>query len=185
MYGNSYEGVIEQWKLDLITGRARRWGVRRQDLEDAQQQLVLELVAFVYDPIRSNGATETTALVAVIDRRLAMMCRREYRHRQRTERLKQSLKDAMTPGKDLSSAPSDERLTCLAIDVREVVEDLPPLAQHICTALADGQSVNEIARRLGIGWRAVRQQMDAVRGYFQYVGLGSACGHDKHQGAIA
>ena len=179
MYRNSYDDLIEPWKVNLITSRAKRRGLRNADLEDAQQTLVLELLDFAFDPAKSNGATEATALVAVIDRRLAMMNRSERRHRVRIERLTQVI----------TRETSDEELAVghqeieLAWDVREAIDDLPPLAQEICRALAGGQSLNEIAKRLGIPWRAVRQQIDGVRRYFEYVGLGESSETLDREGA--
>ena len=165
VYRNAYGDLIEAWKVNLITRRAKQRGWRGADLEDAQQVLILELLEFTFDPAKSHGAAETTALVAVIDRRLAMLRRGERRHAARIERLKSSL------GPSGGEACSDVPRINLALDVREAVEDLPPLAQKICGALAEGQSVSEIARRLGIRWRAARAQMDSIRGYFAYLGL--------------
>ncbi|MFM2096838.1 MAG: hypothetical protein RIS70_3962, partial [Planctomycetota bacterium] len=157
--------LIDTWKLKLITSRAKRRGLRGVDLEDAQQTLVLELLGFVFDPAKSNGATEATALVAVIDRRLAMMRRGERRHVARTERFKESL------GQAASDEGSHVPHTNLSLDVRAAVADLPPVAQQICNALAEGQSVNEIARQLGMQWRAVRKQIDSISAYFVCRGL--------------
>ena len=79
MYRNSYDGVLEPWKLELINRRTRQRGLRDDDFLDMQQLLVLEVLKFEFDPDKSNGATETTALTALIDRRLAMMRRGEQR----------------------------------------------------------------------------------------------------------
>ena len=57
-------------KLNLIKSRARLQGFRRHSLEDAVQEVALVVLEFEYDAEKSNGATETTALVTVIDRRL-------------------------------------------------------------------------------------------------------------------
>ncbi len=75
MFKNNYASVIEKWKVDLIVSRARRLGFRRQDLDDAQQQIVVELLSFEFDPTRSNGATEETAVTALIDHQLLSLRR--------------------------------------------------------------------------------------------------------------
>lgn len=172
MFRNSYDDLLEPWKLELIERRARKRGFRGADLEDAQQTLVLELLDFQFDPTKSNGATEATALVAVIDRRLAMLRRCEQRHAARTERLKEAHARSQISGEETLAAGSDVPRLSLSLDVHEAIEDLPPLAQRICAALADGQSLNEIAKRLGLRWRAVREQVDGIRRYFAYLGLG-------------
>jgi hypothetical protein len=45
-------------------------GFRRQDLDDVQQQVSIALLQFNFDEARSNGASERTAITAVIDRQL-------------------------------------------------------------------------------------------------------------------
>jgi hypothetical protein len=70
MYRNQYDSVIDKSKLAWINSRARRMGFRRQDLDDVQQQVSIALLQFNFDEARSNGASERTAITAVIDRQL-------------------------------------------------------------------------------------------------------------------
>jgi hypothetical protein len=70
MFQNDYGEVVEKWKVALILRRAIRMGFRRHDLEDVQQQVVVELLAFTFDPAKSNGASETTVITALIDNTL-------------------------------------------------------------------------------------------------------------------
>lgn len=81
MFDNSYDGVLDDWKLKLITRRARRMGFRDFELDDAQQQTVLALLHFRFDPARANGACESTAVTAVIDRQQWERESRENTHR--------------------------------------------------------------------------------------------------------
>ena len=46
MLTNSYEGVLENWKVRLICQRARRMGFRGFELDDVQQQVALALLDF-------------------------------------------------------------------------------------------------------------------------------------------
>ena len=48
---------------------------------------------------------------------------------------------------------------------------LSPMAQQICDALADGQSINEIAKSMGMSWHTVHKHVDAIRECFASHGL--------------
>ena len=40
----SYEGLVERWKVDLISERARRMGFRPDEIPDVQQQIIMEVL---------------------------------------------------------------------------------------------------------------------------------------------
>jgi DNA-directed RNA polymerase specialized sigma24 family protein len=148
--------------------------LRGHDLEDALQLVALELIAFQYDAARSGGASQRTALIGLIDKRLAMMCRRETRHRHRIERLTRLAEyNDRDPATGHPLTPSAVEATDLAVDVREAVADLPPPARQVCLALAEGQSMSTIARQLGTTWRSVRCQMLVIRRHFARLGIGA------------
>lgn len=168
MFQNDYGTTLEQWKVDLILTRARRLGVRRHDLEDAQQQVVLEILGFTFDPVNANGATEVTALTALIDNKLKAIQRAKARYARRVNLHAGEFSDEMP------SLVMDDEITTVAaqaMDVRNAVTDLPPEAQLICRALAEGRSVNDIARSLGVGWYTIKRQVQGIRAYFEYLGL--------------
>lgn len=160
MFGNTYEGLLEDWKVELICRRARRMGFQGFDLDDAQQQVAVSLLSFEFDESRSNGATESTALTAVIDRQLAMIRRAEARARRRDDLCSER-----------SEAYCQGEQTELAIDVQRVVEQLPDVDRQICAGLSDGRSVNELAKSLGLSWHAVRDRIRAIRRHFEKLGL--------------
>lgn len=168
MFENDYGELIENWKAALIVSRAIRMGFRRHDLEDVQQQVVVALLAFEFDPAKSNGASEATAITALIDKKLKAIQRARSRYAKRVVGHTDESRE------EASLAATDEFSTALVaqtLDVREAVADLPPPAQQICTALADGLSINEIARALGVGWHTIRRQVAGIRGYFEFLGL--------------
>ena len=68
------------WHTQLIESRGRRMGFTGADLDDAVQEITPHVLAFRYDPERSNGATLRTALTSVIDRCLLAIRRREARY---------------------------------------------------------------------------------------------------------
>ncbi len=60
-----YGGMVEDWKVELIVGRARRMGFREDELGDVQQEVIPDVAAFRYDPSRAEGALEKAALTPV------------------------------------------------------------------------------------------------------------------------
>ncbi len=45
-----YDGIIDQWKVDLIIHRAKLLGFRQHEIPDALQEIVLVVIKFEYDP---------------------------------------------------------------------------------------------------------------------------------------
>ena len=162
--------TLPRWKLDLIRARAIRHGFCGADLEDVQQEIAIEALAFGFRRDRANGATEATALTAMIDRRLAMARRRERRYQRRLDQVRGFA--------DLSAEPTEpsceERITSV-LDVRSAIATLSPVDQEICRALADGDSIDAIAQRLGCGWHTVKRQVDRLRERFAQMGLDGNC----------
>jgi len=56
-------------------------------------------------------------------------------------------------------------------DLAMARSQLSPLAQSICDALSDGQSINEIARMMGLSWHTIQKHVDAIRECFASFGL--------------
>ena len=170
MFKNDYGPVIEKWKVDLIMARAKRLGFRRQDLEDAQQQIVVELLEFEFDPARSNGATEETAITSLIDHQLLTLRRSRNRYAERVS----TGSDAISDDESLADVCHDHERVVTNADVATAMSRLSPFAQQICSALGDGLSVNEIAQRLGVGWHTVERQVHAIRECFERLGIDDA-----------
>jgi|OM-RGC.v1.023923642 hypothetical protein len=82
---NGYGDLLEPWKAELIVARARRKGFSGDRVMDAQQEVILDVLAFEYDPDNEAGATEETALTSLIDRKLCFILRGEIRARKREE----------------------------------------------------------------------------------------------------
>ena len=152
-----------------IASRARRMGLRRQDIEDAQQQILMVLMDFQFDPERSNGASSQTAITAIIDRQLRTYKRTKTRYAEHVTGSENIPNDLAgnTSGSDIES-----QISMLA-DVTAARSTLCEVSQRICDALAQGQSINEIAQSLNMSWHTVRKHIDAIRERFIEVGLGS------------
>jgi DNA-binding NarL/FixJ family response regulator len=155
-----YDGIIEQWKVDLITHRAKLLGFRPHELPDAMQEAVLVVLEFQYDPNHANGATERTALVPIIDNRLRKMKRSATRYRAHVER-------------HGLNAPefSREEVDPRVLDVATVVAGLTEREQVVCRGLAAGLSKAQIARELGCGWHTVERIIRRLRQRFEELGL--------------
>lgn len=160
------ELTIEE-KLDLIRSRAKRFGLRRHDLEDAVQEVMLHLLEFTPDPDKTNGASESTILIAVIDRRL----KHWLRTRQRYQDLVQRCGSMLSAGAD-ESTTSDVEVRDTELDVASVLVDLPEFERQVGQMLSEGHTATSIARELGIGRRAVRDSVDVIRDRFASAGLG-------------
>lgn len=167
MFKNDYGPLIEKWKIDLIVSRAKRLGFRRQDLEDAQQQIVIELLEFAFDPARSNGATEETAVTALIDHQLLTLRRSRARYAERVT----ASDDQWGSDESLIADDSIQEQVATNTDIATGIAQLSPLARQICEALSDGLSVNETAQRLGVGWHTVERQVRSIRECFRRLGI--------------
>ena len=171
MYRNHYDNEVERWKVNLVVSRAKRMGFRDHDLDDVQQQIVPQVKAFTFDADRSNRATEATALVALIDRQLLLIRRKAMRYQKHLDRI-----GAMCCVDEQSSQAQCplrqcEEVALLVLDVRESIAKLSPREQLICDRLADGQSIEQIARHLGCGWHTIQRSVARIRKHFQSIGL--------------
>jgi DNA-directed RNA polymerase specialized sigma24 family protein len=169
---NPYGELVEQWKVDLIVARARRQGVRRADLDDILQEVILAVIAFKYDKQKANGATETTALTALVDRKIAFIRRGESRTRER-EKEYCGVKGfrGVRRVEDIST-PSDEEGRSLALDVRAGCDILNPVEREICLAKSLGEPECLIADKLGISRYELDRIIDNIRERFRNWGLG-------------
>jgi len=157
------ETAIEPWKLALIRRRALRRGFRGADLDDAQQEIAIELLGLTFDV--DNGASERTVVTAVIDRRLAMLRRRDRRYRRRFEQ------PAETDEEPVSGEPPPAECAALALDVHTAVAGLSAEDRELCRRLGAGQSIAHIAQQTGRGWHAVRRRVARLRERFVELGL--------------
>lgn len=168
MSPNHYGAFLEDWKNNLIIVRARRMGLSGHDLLDAQQELVLHVARFRYEPVRSNGASEATALTALIDRRLKALRRAEARYNRHQQRARDH--HANRSADDANLWPYVDR-HLLVVDVREAVARLDPQEQLVCQLRGQGHSVESIAAHLGCGWHTVDRKIEHIGVRFRAMGL--------------
>lgn len=163
---NTQKPLTIEEKQELIRSRAVRFGIRRHDLEDAIQDVILDLLEFTPDPDKTNGASESTILIAVIDRRLMEWLRTRSRYQDMVERC-----GAMLPSEEelLTNSCIDESDS--AMDVANVLAILSEFEQRVAQMLAEGHSPYAIADELGVGRRAVNAAVEVIREHLSEAGL--------------
>ncbi|HPD13882.1 MAG TPA: hypothetical protein PLE19_02985 [Planctomycetota bacterium] len=168
---NDYGQLVEAWKVDLILDRARRKGFRPDELEDVQQDVIQAVMDFRFEPEKSNGATENTALTALIDKQLTFIQRGRARHHKHHERFKELM--GVRDGQPVQDAmvESQERAVALALDVRDAVARLTPQEQVICAALSRGENRFNIAKAIGVSRYELDRAIDRIREQFEKRGL--------------
>ena len=165
---NEYGQLIEKWKVDIVRDRARLRRFGDEEINDAMQDVVPALLAFRYDPERSNGASERTAVTALVDRRLSFIQRGHARRIKRQERYAPLLeKDGCTS----AAMPNIAGPAALRMDVQDAVSRLTPREQAVCAALARGETCSAIARELAVSRRHLNGMIRHIRGQFRNVGL--------------
>lgn len=165
---NQYGQLIEKWKVDIVRDRARRRGFNGDAINDALQDAVPVLLAFRYEPGRSNGATERTAVTALVDRRLSFIQRGHARWIRRQERYATLLeKDGCTS----AAMPNIAAPAALHMDVQAALARLTPREQAVCVALARGETCSGIARKLAISRSSLEGMIRQIRGQFKAAGL--------------
>lgn len=158
--------TIEE-KLELIRSRAVRLGIRRHDLEDAIQEAILELLEFSPDSEKINGASESTILIAVIDRRLMKWLRSRKRYRNMVERC-----GSMLPSEEELLTDSNIDASNTTMDVANVLVNLSEFEQRVARLLSEGHAPFAIADELGAGRRAVNAAVEVIRERLDEAGLG-------------
>jgi len=157
------EENIAKW----ISSRARRMGFRGHDIEDIQQQIRLVLMEFEFDNEKANGASSRTAITSVIDRQLRFMRRTRLRYNDHVTGSESLPSDVV----DASCAVDAVKHINMSEDLAIARSQLSPLAQRICDALSDGQSINEIAQAIGLSWHTVNKHVATIRECFASFGL--------------
>jgi len=155
-----YDGVLERWKVDLVIHRARRHGFKPHEMPDVLQEATLVLLEFRYDSDHDAGATERTALTAVVDNRLSKMRRSATRYRLHLECFARRVPEF-----------SPEEVDLCMLDVLDALDHLSDRERTVCFGLAEGLSIAGIARRLGCGWHTVKRTVDGLRERFEANGL--------------
>lgn len=166
-YTNDYGNLLPAEKLELIHQRALLKGVRRQDLDDLLQLAVMEVLAFKFEPAKANGATETTALIAVIDNCINFFWRKAARYRNRVKRF-----DEEEPGNVIEPNYDPAPQALLADTLEAAVAMLPAREREICELLGKGFKRHEVEARLNLTRWEYRHSEQIIRDLLRQKGFG-------------
>jgi DNA-directed RNA polymerase specialized sigma24 family protein len=166
----THDNSIPRWKTDLIQIRARRLGFQTHELEEIQQDLLPNVVDFRFDPSKANGGTERTALTRVIDNLLIKIVRSRGRYQKMVNTVAEQAQHDEACREDLAEAPG---ITAWdrQHDVADCLQRLDDEDRLVCEALAEGEAVSQIARRLGLSWSAMEAVIARIRQRFTAMGL--------------
>ena len=164
---NDYGDLIEEWKVDLIRARARRFGFRADELPDLEQNIVMELLGLQYDPSLEGGASETTFLIAVIDRQLRQIRRRRARIRRKASYEALSLDSNASAAHEAAWQLSYTHDPAMQLDIQQALLGLTPAERAICQALSQGFSQAAIARATGRSKAAICNEVRKLRARFR------------------
>ena len=171
MERNDYGSLIEQWKVDLIRTRARRFYFRKDEMDDLEQIIVPQLVEANFDPIAPAGASERTFIITIIDRQLMKVKRDRQRDVRRVNYESPHIEDkgALTT-KDVASLSRCDRPE-LALDLQRALASFTPVERAICQAFKEGQSQADIARATGRSKAAICNEVQKLQAKFRDWGL--------------
>lgn len=159
-------------KLNLIKSRAHLLGFRRHDLEDAVQEVMLAVLEFEFEPEKSNGATESTALTTVIDRRLKSLKRASRRYSGLIERAGHHLAaehQACDDGPCQLERTGEDRV--LSGEVEAAIGEMDAEMQRVCRLLMEGLATKAIAEELRMGWHRANRLVTAIRERLEAAGF--------------
>ncbi len=169
---NAAEQLTLNDKLNLIKTRARLLGFRRHDLEDAVQEVMLEVLEFKYETEKSNGATEATALTTVIDRKLISMQRVTRRYAGLIERATDQLAAEHQGYFDgPCSIDQSGEYRVASAEIESAIADLDDESKQVCRLLMDGLSTKGIAEELDMGWHRADRHVALIRERLEEAGI--------------
>ena len=166
--------TIETWKLDLIRERAKHFRLQPADVDDAVQEIAIELMDFEWKFDPENPATEKTAFTVVIDNKLKTLRTSEQRFQRRMEQVRHSKRSPQRNTLDSTGSiqePSYSESLSRTNDIWAAMDSLDPPEREVCELLSEGNSVAEIAQLLGCSKTTVRLHLAKVREVFQGLGV--------------
>jgi RNA polymerase sigma factor (sigma-70 family) len=166
-------------------GLLGRYGIREQDLEDTQQDLVLNLLPRLqaFDP--AKGAWTTYVKNAVAKATATCIRHRCAQRRVPPKSVEQHHDQAdqsddaehhrmrSTPAADdlVDVQSQEERIADLRMDIAAAAERLTPRQRAVCDELKRASSISEAAARLGLERWQIYQAIDQIRAVFSRIGL--------------
>jgi RNA polymerase sigma factor (sigma-70 family) len=159
---NQYHGTIPQWQIAAAVAMAKQLGFRPEDIQDALQEIAIELLSFTYDP--AKGANERTAARTVIRNTLLNLLRGRTRQARNTEAFRRDHRGEPETGDAHAAA-----------DLWDAVGSLDAADQTICRCLAEGMSTHQITQALGMTWYRVDRAIGRIRERLLQLGIEAPC----------
>lgn len=160
----AYDGQLSSTTITTTIALAQQLGFTGADLHDAVQEVAIRLSSFTYDHAKSNGASEKTAVRAIIRNTVLKMRRSRTRYGRRLAAYRQDL------GQEAGSYEDHHHS-----EVWEAVASLDAQDQAIAKGLAASKSIHELAQKLGLTWYRVQRAVDRIRHHFKAQGLNGVC----------
>lgn len=200
---NTKQGILNGYARDVIRHKARqligKYGFTRDDYDDLQQEMMLDLLRRLgkYDP---SKAALSTFVARIVDRKISTLIRhqrqekRDYRRQVCPLDTPVDTQDGQTLGLDeiLSQDAFDEDIARhdrpeverfdLKLDLSIVLDELPADLRHLAQRLQT-RTVAEIARELGVPRSSLYEKGIArLRKIFEDNGLREYLGEARHPG---
>jgi hypothetical protein len=163
----------EDWKSELILKIARRKGFQAHELNDAHQQIQLEILNYKFDPRKAHGATERQIMSLLIEKKLTHIQRSEARRRKHIEKIRRVCGPSRFQSHSDEAHIKHENRFELRIDIEKALQDLAPLEQRVCEALSTGESRLQLSKRFKLSRHRINQIIDRIREQFINLGLDS------------
>jgi RNA polymerase sigma factor (sigma-70 family) len=171
MLDPKYDGLIEGWKVDMITKRAKRYGFSDDDIPDLKQRIVPELINADFDPDKQGGAKESTFVIEVIDRQLKKVLRGRNRNVRKANYEADSIEDENVITQKSYFKKNEAERTELRIDLEKVMTGLSAEEKKICMGFMTGDSQADLAREMGRSKAAVSNAVAKLREKFKKWGF--------------
>lgn len=183
--GTSTKITLNEYATTLIRLKARqligRYGFKRSDREDIEQDLTLDLLTRL-DRFDLGKGRPATFMRLVVDRRAASLVRERkalMRDHCRTNHSLDELSDENGDGTFTEPTLDDRDQQDLAIDMTEALEALPGELRSIAEDLRDGHKLAEIARQRGCSREVMRGKVRHIRKHFAQRGLDEYVAHQS------
>jgi len=163
MDGNEYEGAIDEWKTNLMRSRALRMGFRGADLQDALQDLAIEVLCFQFDAERGE-CKESTILTELIDCRLKDMRRSKKRAGARDEAVAKINKSRNVDMEASQRIESEAEINLLSAKMSK-------FDQAVLKYLKDGKTIEWMCQKLDCRWHTVKSAVNRIRIEMELHGL--------------
>jgi len=168
----NYDQQVEAWKLNLVKERIHEHGFRCGDIDEAHQDVMLAVINFKYDPEKSKGASERTALTTVIDNQLLLIKRGRARYKKNVQKYRElCVPHDLDNNLDLKHMEHQRRHE-LEQDVQSLISRLDPMDQRVCKKLMDGEPIFHVAKSLDMSRYDVARSVGRIREILESLTLG-------------